>query len=469
MNLIQHDLQLTWQRVLDQLKTHLTQPSFETWIAPLSLIDVQPDLIVLETTSAFNRDWIKKHYAHLIAQAVAEVNGNGQVPQVDIRESERPESASTASLSSLLQSAHADTPSVPDSTSALNTTGIAPVQLNPILNPKYTFEQFVVGSHNRFCHAAALAVAESPSMSYNPLFLYGGVGLGKTHLMQAIGHHIYQHHPELKVTYVTTEQFTNDLITALGKQDMNQFRNRYRKIDILLIDDIQFLEGKDRTQEEIFHTFNTLHEAGKQIVISSDRPPERLSRLEDRLRSRFSWGLIADIQPADFETRVAIVQRKSLQLNLPLTDDVMAFVAECFPTNIRELEGALNKLSAYRMLTDANVDLSQAQALLGKRFDPNRISKDDLIEVVARYYHLQRADLQSNLRTKHIAFARQVAIYIIRELTDDSFPQIGLLFGGRRHTTMLYAYEKMKDLVKTNQAVKQQVQELMDQIKQKMS
>ncbi|MEZ4573984.1 MAG: chromosomal replication initiator protein DnaA [Vampirovibrionales bacterium] len=324
--------------------------------------------VLLETTSSFNRDWIKKHYATLIAGALQEALHLSNQPDVDIAVSASAldnETLNQAKTGPLSLSAHitglTDVPS-----SAPATT--KPSVLNPQLNPKYTFDQFVVGSHNRFCHAAALAVAESPAMSYNPLFLYGGVGLGKTHLMQAIGHHVWANNPNLKVTYVTTEQFTNDLITCLGKQDMNSFRQRYRKIDILLIDDIQFLEGKDRTQEEIFHTFNTLHEAGKQIVISSDRPPERLSRLEDRLRSRFSWGLIADIQPADFETRMAIVQRKAQQLQLSISDDVMAFVSQSFPTNIRELEGALNKLSAYLMLTESEIDLPQAQALLGKRF-----------------------------------------------------------------------------------------------------
>jgi chromosomal replication initiator protein len=443
----------SWQAVQQVLKGQLTAPSFETWIAPLNVVCVESDKVTLETTSAFNRDWIFKHYRDQISRAFAGVLDLPALPklEIEIREA-APSEADAEVLAAPPREDAVKRPWTPRSTQSQ-------------LNPKYTFDQFVVGNHNRFCHAAALAVAETPAQSYNPLFVYGGVGLGKTHLMQAIGHFVFQHHPGQKVKYVTTEMFTNDLITALGNQDMKNFRDRYRRIDILMIDDIQFLEGKDRTQEEIFHTFNTLHEAGKQVIISSDRPPNRLSRLEDRLRSRFSWGLIADIQPPDFETRVAILQRKAKQLDVRMEEDVIQYVAESFPTNIRELEGALNKISAYRMLTGCEIDLGQAQTLLGRRFDPSRVSKEDIIEIVAHYHHLQRADLQSSLRTKHIAHARQVAAYIVRELTDASFPQIGQLFGGRRHTTILYAYEKMKEQLALEPALRQQVQEMIDQIK----
>lgn len=443
-----------WEAVQEVLKTQLSAPSFETWIAPLRVQHVQADQITLETTSTFNRDWILKHYRDSIARAFAGIMDLPALPKIklEVCQAETQDNDGDPSLSTQQAGVTSKRSWTPRSTQSQ-------------LNPKYTFDHFVVGNHNRFCHAAALAVAETPSASYNPLFLYGGVGLGKTHLMQAIGHFVHQHHSHSKVKYVTTEQFTNDLITALGNQDMKAFRDRYRRIDVLLIDDIQFLEGKDRTQEEIFHTFNALHQAGKQIIISSDRPPNRLSRLEDRLRSRFSWGLIADIQAPDFETRIAILQRKAQQLELILAEDIFHYMAESFPTNIRELEGALNKLSAYRMLTGCDIDLVQAQTLLGKRFDPSRISHEDMIETVARYYHMQRADLQSTLRTKHIAHARQVAIYVIRELTEASFPQIGQLFGGRRHTTMLYGYEKMKEQVALEPTLRQQIQEILDQIK----
>lgn len=450
-----------WETVQEVLKGQLTAPSFETWIAPLKVLHVQADQITLETSSTFNRDWILKHYRSQITQAFAGVLNLPELPRLDMIIRTEPEPNDSEAGRGL--SVKPESPSG----SAAGKQPWTPRSSQSQLNPRYTFDQFVVGNHNRFCHAAALAVAETPSQSYNPLFIYGGVGLGKTHLMQAIGHFAHRHHSGLQVKYVTTEQFTNDLIAALGNQDMKNFRDRYRRIDILIIDDIQFLEGKDRTQEEIFHTFNTLHQGGKQIIISSDRPPNRLSRLEDRLRSRFSWGLIADIQPPDFETRMAILQRKAQQLNLQLNAAVVQYVAESFPTNIRELEGALNKISAYRMLTGCDLDLAEAQTLLGKRFDPARISTEDILDVVAHYYHLQRSDLQSLLRTKHIAHARQVAVYVIRELTEASFPQIGQCFGGRRHTTMLYAYEKMKEQLALEPTLRQQVQEIMDQIKTK--
>jgi len=450
-----------WESVQALLREQLTAPSFETWISPLKVTSLQADKIVLETGSTFNRDWILKNYKESIAKAFAGILELSALPQIAIEITQPDVPPSDAAEEGATQ----------DKMNAAPATKRpwAPKNKGETLNPKYTFDQFVVGNHNRFCHAAALAVAETPAQSYNPLFVYGGVGLGKTHLMHAIGHFAHLHHPDYKVKYVTTEQFTNDLITALGSQDMKNFRDRYRRIDILMIDDVQFLEGKDRTQEEIFHTFNTLHQAGKQIIISSDRPPNRLSRLEDRLRSRFSWGLIADIQAPDFETRVAILQRKAQRLELQLDNDVVQYIAESFPTNIRELEGALNKISAFKMLTGYAIDLVQAQALLGRRFDPSRISKEDMIETVAHYYHLQRSDLQSNLRTKHIACARQVAIYVIRELTEASFPQIGQIFGGRRHTTMLYAYEKMKELVAADPTLRTQVQEIMDLVKSKAS
>lgn len=451
-----------WEAVQTLLKQKLSAPSFETWITPLRWVGFENGKITLETESSFNRDWIFKHYADDLAHAFASVLNatlnSSEMPALMIKVADTPAAP--------VEPVMAENKPYADNTKPEKTVW-TPRSAQSQLNPRYTFDQFVVGSHNRFAHAAALAVAETPAQSYNPLFIYGGVGLGKTHLMQAIGHFAHHHHPDLKVKYVTTEQFTNDLITALGNQDMKQFRDRYRRIDLLLIDDIQFLEGKDRTQEEIFHTFNTLHQAGKQIVLSSDRPPNRLSRLEDRLRSRFSWGLIADIQAPDFETRTAILQRKASQMNLSISEEVIAYVVESFPTNVRELEGALNKLSAYKMLTGGDIDLGQAQTLLGRRFDPSRISHEDMIDVVARYYHMQRQDLQSPLRTKHIALARQIAVYVIRELTEASFPQIGQLFGGRKHTTILYSYEKTKEMVAMDNTLKLQIQEIFDQIKSK--
>jgi chromosomal replication initiator protein len=332
------------------------------------------------------------------------------------------------------------------------------------LNPKYTFETFVVGQHNRFCHAAALAVAEAPSQSYNPFFIYGGVGLGKTHLMQAIGHFALQNHPQLQVRYVTAEEFTNEMIHAISQKGMKEFQNRYRKNDILIVDDVQFLEGKTRTQEEMFHTFNTLHSANKQIILSSDRSPKRLSRLEDRLRSRFEWGLIADIQPADLETRIAILQQKAERENVNIGMEVLTYIAELHPNNIRELEGALNKIAAYGMITRTPIDMTIAQTVFGTPVDQSRLSLEDILEKVASYYHLRPLDLKSASRAKDLSHARQIAIYLIREMTQASFPKIGSFMGGRKHTTVLYAYEKVKEDIENRPILKQQLEELKGRI-----
>jgi chromosomal replication initiator protein len=274
-----------------------------------------------------------------------------------------------------------------------------------------------------------------------------------------------QHHTDLKIRYVTAEQFTNDMIHALGQKDMKGFQDRYRRNDILIIDDVQFLEGKTRTQEEVFHTFNSLHESGKQVILSSDRSPRFLSRLEDRLRSRFEWGLIADIQPPDLETRVAILQKKAERENFQITMDVLSYIAETNPNNIRELEGALNKVAAYGMLTRTPIDLVVAQTVLGTPIDSARISLEEILEKVAGYYHLRAVDLKSASRSKDMSHARQVAIYVIREVTEASFPKIGALLGGRKHTTILYAYEKVKDELGSHPVLKQQIEEIRGRIK----
>lgn len=442
--------QPVWESVQAVMRGQISAPSFETWIAPLQLHDVSAKSVTLQAASAFNRDWVLRNYRTQLAQAFAGVMDLDNVPTVNVTVNAQGQAALPASE-----------PEVP----APAQRAWSPRNGAHQLNPRYTFEQFVVGNHNRFCHAAALAVAETPAQNYNPLFIYGEAGLGKTHLMQAIGHFVVQHHSHLKVKYVTTEQFTNELIQALAAREMKQFRDRYRQIDVLILDDVQFLEGKERTQEEVFHTFNALHQAGKQIILSSDRAPNRLTRLEERLRSRFGGGLIADITPPDFETRVAILDQKAQSLKLTLATEVLHYVANCVHTNVRELEGALNRLSAYKMLTGCEITLEQAETLLGKRFDPDKLSKEDMIDVVARYYHLTRADITSSLRTKHIAHARQVAVYVIRELTEASFPQIGHILGGRKHNTVLYAYEKVKEHMAEDPTLRRQISEMMDQIK----
>lgn len=435
-----------WKTVQVHLRAQMSQPSFETWISPLTVDRIEAGTVTLIAESEFNREQILKRYRNQLKEAFSDAL---QHP-VDVRVLVEAQPAE-------------EEPELPVNRE-LPQRMWTPRTTKSNLNPRYTFEAFVVGQHNRFCHAAALAVAETPAQSYNPFFIYGGVGLGKTHLMQAIGHFALQHHTDLTVRYVTAEQFTNDMINALGKKDMKGFQDRYRRNDVLIIDDVQFLEGKTRTQEEMFHTFNTLHESGKQIILSSDRSPKHLSRLEDRLRSRFEWGLIADIQPPDLETRIAILQKKAERENFQVSLDVLTYVAEMHPNNIRELEGALNKVAAYGMLTRTPVDLAVAQTVLGVPIDQKRISLEEIVEAVAGYYHLRSADLKSPSRAKDISHARQVAIYIIREMTGASFPKIGELLGGRKHTTILYAYEKVKDEVENREVIKQQIQEIQGRI-----
>lgn len=337
-------------------------------------------------------------------------------------------------------------------------------------NPKYTFESFVVGNSNRFAHAASLAVAEAPSKAYNPLFIYGGVGLGKTHLMHAIGQYVNLHNPHAKVVYVSSEKFTNELINAIRDDKTVQFRNKYRGMDVLLVDDIQFLAGKERTQEEFFHTFNALHEANKQLIISSDRPPKEIPTLEDRLRSRFEWGLITDIQPPDLETRIAILRKKAKIENIMVPNEVMVFIANKIQSNIRELEGALIRVVAYSSLTGKEVIPELVQEALKDilpESKPKKISIELIQQAIADHFNLKVEDFKAKKRTRAVAYPRQIAMYLARELTDASLPKIGEEFGGRDHTTVLHAHEKISqersqdtNLDRTISALVSQLQQL---------
>jgi chromosomal replication initiator protein len=340
---------------------------------------------------------------------------------------------------------------------------------NIYLNPKYTFDTFVVGHGNRFAHAAALAVAEAPAKAYNPLFIYGGVGLGKTHLMQAIAHFVIKNTRTANVLYVTSEKFTNDVINSILSNTMEAFRNKYRAVDLLMIDDIQFLAGKDRTKEEFFHTFNTLHETSKQIVISSDRPPKEIPTLEERLWSRFEWGLIADIQPPDLETRIAILKKKSALEELPVPQDVLTLIATKMASNIRELEGALIKVIAYASLIGEEVTVSMAESILKDIMSPTKertyVDIDLIKKVTAEYYSLKIEDMTAKTRTKEIATARQVAMYLARTMTNASLPKIGDEFGGRDHTTVMHANDKITEELKTNPEIEEAVKVISENVK----
>jgi len=364
-----------------------------------------------------------------------------------------------------------------DSPRPANTSTFTPRQSEQVaaltaddrLNPKYTFENFVIGPSNRFAHAAAIAVAETPGKAYNPLLIYGGSGLGKTHLLHALGHYMLSYYQDIRVRYVSTEEMTNDFINAISENRMVQFRRRYREVDVLLIDDIQFLESKIGTQEEFFHTFNTLHNAQKQIVMTCDRPPKALEALEMRLRSRFEWGLITDIQPPDLETRIAILRRKQVSEHLSVPSDVLELIASKIQTNIRELEGALIRVTAFANLNRQVPDIPLAEAVLEDLIpDGNQrvITTDDVKEQTAAYFEVSVADLVSQSRTHTLVTARQVAMYLCRELTDLSLPKIGQEFGGRDHTTVMHAYRKVKDLMGERRSVYNQVTELTNRLRQ---
>ncbi|MGG7165691.1 chromosomal replication initiator protein DnaA [Clostridium ihumii] len=441
-----------WEKTLSILKEELTEVSFNTWIKSIKPISLDNTTFKLGVPNNFTKDILENRYKDLIINALKSVSNRTFSIDFSIITEEALE---------------ADVPKKniePKSNVKVNDA------MSAILNPKYTFNSFVIGNSNRFAHAASLAVAESPAKAYNPLFIYGGVGLGKTHLMHAIGHYIQDVNPKSKVVYVSSEKFTNELINSI-KEDKNvEFRNKYRNIDVLLIDDIQFIAGKESTQEEFFHTFNALHDANKQIILSSDRPPKEIPTLEDRLRSRFEWGLIADIQPPDFETRIAILKKKADVENLDIPNDVMVYIATQIKSNIRELEGGLIRIVAYSSLTnrEINVDLA-AEAL--KDIISNKNSRQITIEliqdIVSSYYNLKIEDFKSSRRTRNVAFPRQIAMYLSRKLTDTSLPKIGEEFGGRDHTTVIHAYEKISQSLKKDENLQEVVEELTKKIQRK--
>lgn len=343
-----------------------------------------------------------------------------------------------------------------------------PFEDSSSLNSKYVFDTFVIGAGNRFAHAASLAVAEAPAKAYNPLFIYGGVGLGKTHLMHAIGNYVLEHNPKARVLYISSEKFTNEFINAIRDNRSESFRNKYRNIDILLIDDIQFLAGKESTQEEFFHTFNALHDEQKQIVISSDRPPKEIPTLEDRLRSRFEWGLITDIQPPDLETRIAILKKKAKAENLDIPNEAIVYIANQIDTNIRELEGALIRVVAYSSLINQDITVHLAAEALKDIIPSNRpkvITIQDIMQTVGEFYGMRPEDFKARKRTKAVAFPRQIAMYLSRELTDFSLPKIGEAFGGRDHTTVIHAHEKIASMLKSDPELNKIIRTLMEKIK----
>lgn len=446
-----------WSQVLERLQLQLSRPTFETWIKTASAEELQDDCLVIHTPNPFARNWIQKYYIKTIASVVHDILGH----PVDIRiEIAQGDDLSTAN--DVESPSPPPTPPTPKE-SVTGSQDKGRERASP-LNPKYAFSRYVVGPNNRMAHAACLAVAEYPGREYNPLFLCGGVGLGKTHLMQAIGHYRLEIQPDSKIFYISTEQFTNDLIAAIRKDGMQSFREHYRAVDVMLVDDIQFIEGKEYTQEEFFHTFNTLHEAGKQVVLASDRQPSQIPRLQERLCSRFSMGLIADIQPPDLETRMAILQKKAEYESIRLPREVIEYIASSYTSNIRELEGALIRAVAYISISGLPMTVANIAPVLNPPTEKVAASPETIMKAIVETYGISMEDLKSNSRRREISLARQIGMYLMRQHTDLSLPKIGEEFGGKDHTTVMYSCEKVSVLETKDPDIAQQLRQLSDRI-----
>ncbi|MBW4491049.1 MAG: chromosomal replication initiator protein DnaA [Trichocoleus desertorum ATA4-8-CV12] len=455
-------LESLWNQILERLQLQLSRPTFETWIKTASVEQLENNCLVIRTPNPFARNWLQKYYVKTIADVAQDILGYSVEIHITIAEGD----ATTNGDSEVLWASPNETPAASAiSNASSSSAAYANQQSKPKeLNVKYVFSRFVVGPNNRMAHAASLAVAESPGREFNPLFLCGGVGLGKTHLMQAIGHYRLEICPDSKIFYVSTEQFTNDLIAAIRKDSMQSFREHYRAADVLLVDDIQFIEGKEYTQEEFFHTFNTLHEAGKQVVLASDRPPNHIPRLQERLCSRFSMGLIADIQPPDLETRMAILQKKAEYENMRLPREVIEYIASSYTSNIRELEGALIRAVAYISISGLPMRVENIAAVLNPPVEQIEASPEAVINAVADVFDIAVEEIKGQSRRREISLARQVGMYLMRQHTDLSLPKIGEEFGGKDHTTVMYSCDKIAQLRTSDPGMAQTLRQLSDRI-----
>ena len=440
-----------WSKVIDSLKEKVGQQNFDIWIKPIHFISINGETVELEVPNRFFREWINEHYSRHIKDVFSSVMKTPCQIQFRIR---------NAKIN--------DETSNPYSSEVNGSQNVPPVQT--AFNPKYTFDHFVVGASNQFANAACLAVSNSPAKNYNPLFIYGGVGLGKTHLLHAIGNHIVQHRilpDSKKICYITSEEFTNEVINSLRYEKMDEFRNKYRKMDMLLIDDIQFIAGKERTQAEFFHTFNSIYEARKQIVVTSDKFPKDIPDFEERLRSRFEWGLIADIQPPDLETKVAILKKKAENENIPLPNDVAFFIASQIDSNIRVLEGSLIRIGAFASLTQSPIDIETAKEVLKNIIKPKEefISIDVIQKTVANFFNMKVSELRVKKKNKGYVLPRQTAIYLCRKLTNSSLIEIGEKFGGKDHSTVLHSIKKVEEKISNEHSFKEIVEKLQERIK----
>jgi chromosomal replication initiator protein len=438
-----------WQEALHYVQGKVPKQVFDTWFLPAHLEKIENSIAHIEVPNKFFGEWLHTHYGALLAEAVAAARGGGDLA-VSFVVFQKP-SARVADAQAAL--------------APLKGAGHVKTKRGTLLNPRYTFQNFVVGAGNQFAHAACMAVAEQPGKTYNPLFIYGGVGLGKTHLLNAIGNHVAEQ-TDLRIVYLTTEQFTNEVINSIRYDKMMDLRKRYRHIDMLMIDDIQFLVGKERTQEEFFHTFNALYEGHRQIVLSSDRFPKDMPDIEERLRSRFEWGLIADLQPPDVETRIAILRKKSEDEGVKLPEDVIQFLSATMKSNIRELEGSLVRLGAYASLTGQVITLEMAKNVLRDLIGDKKkiVAMEDIQEAVCSQFRVKMTELKSRRRSKTLVHPRQVAMYLCRELTDASYPEIGRQFGGKDHTTIIHACRQVAKAKESDAALHATIEALKEQI-----
>jgi chromosomal replication initiator protein len=451
-----------WNALAGRLRDALTETTYDTWFGQARPRSYNGEQLVIEVPNDFTRDWIEGHFVDLVTRAAGE-SSTGAVVTFTVGER----------VQSRPQAPQSEAPPLPSTPIAPKQEALHRESAEVELNPKYTFDLFVIGSSNRFAHAAALAVAEAPAQAYNPLFIYGGTGLGKTHLLQAIGHYVRQHSKRLTTRYVTSETFMNEFIDAVRDRGarIEGFKRRYRNYDVLLVDDIQFIEGKERIQEEFFHTFNSLYEGGAQIVLSSDRPPREIATLEERLRSRFEWGLLTDIQAPDLETRIAILRKRVETEGIAIEDpEVLTFIAGRVSANIRELEGALTRVVAFSSLTDRPLTVELAEDVLRDVYPQGEAAPEVTIpriqDAVSQRFGVTIDELVSPRRSQAVAYPRQVAMYLSRELTDASLPMIGKQFGGRDHTTVIHAKDKITRLIREDRSVYNLVQELTARIKQ---
>ncbi|HET7466321.1 MAG TPA: chromosomal replication initiator protein DnaA [Candidatus Dormibacteraeota bacterium] len=453
-----------WSQVQEELRFQLAKRTYDMWLKNTSVVSADGSTFRIGVPSKLAKDWLEDRFSGLIQETLQAVTGaEVGIDFVISPSSHRPPLAATDGEDGVSENGHENGRENGHENGAQADVAPAPSELNA----RFRFSAFVVGHNSQFAHAAAKAVAEAPGDSYNPLFLYGGVGLGKTHLMHAIGHEVHDRFPRKRVVYLTSEQFTNEVISSIATARMGEFRHKYRTVDVLLIDDVQFLAGKDRTKEEFFHTFNALHEINKQIVISSDRPPKEIPTLEDRLRSRFEWGLIADIQPPDFETRLAILHSKLGGHTSLVPEEVLNFIAHKVQRNIRELEGALTRVQAFAAVHQRSVDEDEAARLLADIIPAGTrkpINVDRIQLLVADFYNVTLEDMKSKRRDKHIVFPRQVAMFLVREETPSSLPAIGKAFGGRDHTTALHSIEKIANELKEDERLRFEVQAIRERL-----